>query len=349
MARNRTLMHLGVAALLAAAGLVDAAQVARPIPAQMRAMRTDPDAAPGTLKLLTVDVPKPGEGQVLLEVHAASANPSDWRVRGAGPAPGAGAAARMPGGDAAGVVVAVGPGVTAFKVGDKVLASLGESGGGAYADYALANIDNVALKPASFTYEQAAGIPIAGFAGMRMVVLTNVKKGDRVLVIGAAGGVGSTAVQGSKARGAAVISSASSRHEAYLKKIGVDEIISYDKEDVAAKAKNIDVVINAVDSQNAAAVTYAKRGGRVVVIGGVPDATACAAAGVTCMGGGGRDGASNGDLIRELVRLANAGQFTVLVDKVFPLEEANAALTLGRNGNREGKIVLAVRADSATR
>lgn len=260
---------------------------------------------------------------------------------------GGGMANRAPGNDVSGVVAVVGPGVTEFKVGDAVVAALQQSGGGAYAEYAVANVDTTVLKPKSFTYEQAAGIPTAGFTGLRMVIIGNVKKGDRVLVIGAAGGVGSTAVQAAKARGATVISSASSKHIAYLKSIGVDEIISYDKEDVAAKAKNIDVTIVTVGTENANGIKYTKKGGRVVTIAGQADAAACTAQGVTCSSGG-----PNGstvtikELLTELKQLGEAGKFSVKVDKVFPLAETNAALAAGREGSREGKIIIAVTKDS---
>lgn len=348
------------------------------LPTKMQAIRTDASGTVGAMKLETVDVPTANEGQVLIQVYAASANPSDWSTRGpppisggapaggqagAGGPPGGGAQGgpggatsgmgggmmmnRNPGNDVSGVVAAVGPGVTAFKVGDAVVAALQSSGGGAYAEYAVANVATTVLKPKNFTYEQAAGIPTAGFTGLRMVIIGQVKKGERVLVIGAAGGVGSTAVQAAKARGATVISSASSKHVAYLKSIGVDEIISYDKEDVAAKAKDIDVTIVTVGSENANGVTYTKKGGRVVTIAGQADAAACAAAGVTCSTGGPSASPTIGELLTELVQLGNAGKFTVKVDKVFPLAETNAALAFGREGSREGKIAIAVTKDSA--
>ncbi|MGC3982401.1 MAG: NADP-dependent oxidoreductase [Steroidobacteraceae bacterium] len=261
---------------------------------------------------------------------------------------GGGMANRAPGNDVSGVVAAVGPGVTEFKVGDSVVAALQQSGGGAYAEYAVANVDTTVLKPKNFTYEQAAGIPTAGFTGLRMVIIGNVKKGDRVLVIGAAGGVGSTAVQAAKARGATVISSAKATHEKYLKSIGVDEIISYDKEDVAAKAKNIDVTIVTVGSENANGIGYTKNGGRVVTIAGAADAAACSAKSLTCSSGG-----PNGstvtikELLTELKQLAEANKFTVKVDKVFPLAQTNAALAFGREGSREGKLAISITKDSA--
>lgn len=257
--------------------------------------------------------------------------------------------ARNPGNDAAGVVVAVGQGVTEYKVGDKVVCSLQQIGGGAYAQYALCLVKNMSLKPRNFTFEEAAGIPTAGFTGLRMVKFAKLAKGERVLVIGAAGGVGSTAVQVAKSQGATVISSAAARHAAYLKSIGVDEVISYDKDNVADKAKNIDVVIVTVGSENANALKYVKRGGRVVTIAGQEDAAACEAAGVTCIGGGPGTGPSDGELTRELVQLADAGKYKVKVDKVFKFEDVNEAYKTGQAGNREGKMAIAIDKDAATK
>ena len=166
----------------------------------------------------------------------------------------------------------------------------------------------------------------------------------------AAGGVGSTAVQVAKARGARVITSASSRHEAYLKQLGADEIHAYDKETIADVVKDVDVVINAVGSENQAAMGYVKRGGRVINIGGMTDAAACAARGITCMSGGPQAGGPTvGELIKELVKMADAGQFTVVIDKRFPLEQINEAFAFGRAGNREGKIAIDVTKDAMSK
>jgi NADPH:quinone reductase-like Zn-dependent oxidoreductase len=360
-----------------------AANTQAAIPEKMQAIRADN----GVMKLTTVDVPKPSDTQVLIQVYASSANPSDWRGVGVAGMPGAAAGGaggppsgaggppggaggppaaggppggpgpaggmgggmmmnRNPGFDAAGVVVAVGSAVTEFKVGDAVIAALQESGGGAYAEYAVANVDKTIPKPKNITFQQAAGIPTAGFTGLRMVIIGKVKQGDRVLVVGAAGGVGSTAVQAAKARGATVISSANAKHEAYLKSLGVNEIISYDKEDVAAKAKNIDVTIVTVGTENANAIKYTKKGGTVVTIAGQADAAACSAAGVTCVSGGPGASPTIKELLVELGQMAQGGKLSIKVDKVYPLAEVNTAYEEGRKGNREGKIIIAVRSDS---
>lgn len=315
-----------------------AAIAARPgIPLTMHAVRADA-SAPGAVKLQTVPVPKPGAGQVLLRVYAAGTNPVDWNIR----AP-AQTAAPPPGRDVAGVIVALGSGVSGYRVGDKVYTAL--AGGGAYAEYAVAPAAELALKPRKFTFEQAAGIPIAGYTGLRMVVMADVKPGERVLVIGAAGGVGSTAVQAARAAGAHVIAVASSRHDRYLKSLGAQEIIDYDKESVAANARAVAVVLNTVGAENANALTYVQPGGLVLDAAGQVDAAACAAARVTCIHVA-RQGLSNAELLKRLTQMADAGKYSVKVEKTFPLARTGDALRYGRTGDREGKVIIDVRKDA---
>jgi len=319
------------------------------IPQSMRAIRTDTNGAPGAVKLETVPIPQPGDGQVLLRVYAAGTNPVDWSIRaptpgGSQPAPASPPrAAPPPGRDVAGVIVAVGSGVSGYKVGDKVYTAL--AGGGAYAEYAVAAAAELAMKPQKFTFEQAAGIPIAGYTGLRMVVMANVQPGERVLIIGAAGGVGSTAVQAARAAGAHVIAVAASHHDKYLAALGAHEIIDYDKEQVAEKAKAVAVVLNTVGSENANALTYVQPGGLVLDAAGQVDEKACAAARVTCIHVQ-RQGLSNAELLKRLTQMADEGKYSVKVEKSFPLAKTGDALSYGRTGDREGKVIIDVHKDA---
>jgi NADPH:quinone reductase-like Zn-dependent oxidoreductase len=330
--------------------LATATMAASPkIPQTMRAVRTDANGAPGAMKLETVPVPQPADGQVLLRVYAAGTNPVDWGIRapapaGSQPAPASPPrGAPPPGRDVAGVIVAVGSGVTGYKVGDKVYTAL--AGGGAYAEYAVATAAELAMKPQKFTFEQAAGIPIAGYTGLRMVVMANVKPGERVLIIGAAGGVGSTAVQAARAAGAHVIAVASSHHDKYLEALGAHEIIDYDKDNVAAKAKAVAVVLNTVGSENANALTYVQPGGLVLNASGQVDEKACAAVRVTCIHVL-RQGLSNAELLKRLTQMADEGKYSVKVEKSFPLAKTGDALSYGRTGDREGKVIIDVHKDA---
>jgi NADPH:quinone reductase-like Zn-dependent oxidoreductase len=342
----------GVAVGVTAVALVFATvamAAASSIPKTMRSIRMDPTGAPGAVKLETVPVPQPAAGQVLLRVYAAGTNPVDWSIRPAGPAgaPAAAAArpraAPPPGRDVAGVIAALGPGVTDYKVGDKVYTAL--AGGGAFAEYAVAPAAELAMKPKKFTFEEAAGIPIAGYTGLRMVVMADVKPGQRVLIIGAAGGVGSTAVQAAHAAGAHVIAVASSRHDKYLEALGAQEIIDYDKENVAEKAKAVAVVLNTVGTENANALSYVQPGALVLDASGQVDEKACTTARVTCIHVQ-RQGATNAELLKRLTQMADDGKYSVKVEKSFPLAKTGDALSYGRAGDREGKVIIDVRKDA---
>lgn len=286
------------------------------------------------LALQTVDTPKPGAGQVLIKIYAVGVNPVDWKRR-----------ARIPGFDAAGVIDSVGPGVTTFKPGTAVLAQAN----GSYAEYAVANVEETIRKPKRLTFEQAAGIPIAGIAGYRAVEEAQVQPGQRIVIIGAAGGTGEAAVQIAKTHGARIIAVGHSSQQAFLKALGVDEFIAYDQDDVAAKVQNVDAAINLVDGQAAAALSYVRRGGHLTSIAGSPGEERAAAAGVTTViiAAGTYHGISNGDALRAVGALADKGRYTVTVSTTLPLAEATKAQELGRTGQTIGKTILVVDAAKA--
>ena len=282
------------------------------------------------LALQTVTTPKPGPGEVLIKVHAAGVNPVDWKRK-----------AEIPGFDAAGVIDSVGAGVTGFKQGDAVLAWVQ----GGYAEYAVANADETVRKPRRFTFEQAAGVPIAGVAGYRAVEEARISAGQRVAIIGAAGGTGEAAVQVARTHGAKIIAIGHSSQRDFLKSLGVDEFVAYDTDDVAAKVRNVDAALNLVDGQATAAIGYVKRGGRLTSIAGAPEAGKADAAGVAVVvigGPGAYSGISVGDALRAMAKLADEGRYTVTVSRVLPLAEAAKAQELARTGQAIGKTILAV-------
>lgn len=286
------------------------------------------------LVLKTVPTPQPAAGQVLVRVYAAGVNPVDWKR-----------AAQTPGADAAGVIDSVGAGVTAFKVGDAVLARVT----GGYAEYAVASVDEAILKPGSMTFVQAAGVPVAGIAGYRAVREAKVAAGQRVAIVGAAGGTGEVAVQVAKSLGARVVAIGHSSQQAFLKSLGVDEFVAFDKEDVSAKVRDVDAAINLVDGQANAALGYVKRGGHFSSIAGAPDEARAAAAGVTTVviAGATYRGISTADALRALAQLAEKGQYRVTVSNTLPLAEAGRAQEMGRTTQTIGKTVLVVDAAKA--
>jgi NADPH:quinone reductase-like Zn-dependent oxidoreductase len=306
-----------VACLMVATGTLAA-------PAQMQAMVQEDE----TLSLRTIETPKPAAGQVLVRVYAAGVNPVDWKRK-----------PKVPGFDIAGVIDGVGPGVTKWRAGTAVVAWAT----GGYAQYAIAEADDVVPKPRSFTFAEASGIPIASVAAFRAVTAAKVTAKQRVVIIGAAGGSGSAAVQIAKARGAHVVAIGHSSQRAFLQSLKADEILAYDKDDVTAKVGTVDAALNMVDGQSGAAIGYVKRGGQMASIAGAVDTSTCITADVTCtVIGPANTILPNGEGLRALVDMADKGQYRVTVSKTFPLAQAAAAQQLNRNSDTTGKIILIV-------
>ena len=267
------LSRLAIAGLFATC--LSLAQAALPKEQQAIVQKAGSDA----LQLQTVPVPTPAADQVLIRIYAAAVNPADWKS-------GAPSDDQIPGGDVAGVVAALGEGVTGFRIGDPVFGIAVRRRGvlnGAYAEYSVAPVANVVRKPANMTYAQAAGLGIATVTGVRVVDVTEVAKGQRVLITGVAGGVGSAAAQTAKARGAYVIGTASAQHNAYLRSIGVDQVIDYTKVDFEKQVGHVDVVIDTVGGETAIrAMKTLPRGGWFVSTGSHDLDAQCAEAGLKC-------------------------------------------------------------------
>jgi NADPH:quinone reductase-like Zn-dependent oxidoreductase len=330
--------RLAIAGLFATCLLAQAAP-----PKEQRAIlqRAGSDA----LQLQTVPVPTPAANQVLIHIYAAAVNPADWK-NGAPPED------QIPGGDVAGVVAALGDGVTDFKVGDPVFGIAVRRRGvlnGAYAEYAVAAVANVVRKPTNITYAQAAGLGIATVTAVRVVDETQVAKGQRVLITGVAGGVGSAAAQAAKARGAYVIGTASAQHNAYLRSIGVDQVIDYTKVEFEKQVEHVDAVIDTVGGETAIrAMSALPRGGWFVSTGSHDLDAQCAKAGLKCV-----PYSSAADAARrfyeQVASLVSAGKLEVNIDKSFPLADASKAQAYSKAGHAEGKIILLVDAAQAER
>jgi NADPH:quinone reductase-like Zn-dependent oxidoreductase len=325
-------------------------------PLQQQAIVQTGAGGPDVLKLETVPVLEPGDRQILIRVYAAAVNPTDWKTRAA--AAGYATAASGPAGriiaglDVAGVVEKTGSDVTGFKPGDPVFAVIVRVPkvlNGAYAQFSVAAMANVVHKPKGMSYAEAAGLGVVGVTGLRAVELTQVAKGQRVLITGVAGGVGSVAAQVAKARGAHVIGTASAQHNDYLHSIGVDEVVDYTQVRFEEQVKDVDVVIDTVGSDTAdRAFATMKKGGMYVSVAARDLEAKCAAAGVTCIGR-----ASAADLDRkiydELGALADSGNLKIKVDRSFPLADAAQAQVYGERGHTEGKIILIVDTAHANR
>ena len=290
----------------------------------------------GKVEIQNVPVPEPQQGQVRVKVRAAGVNPVDWKLASFfSKSPGT----HIAGIDLAGVIDAVGPSVEGWHVGDDVI-GFAARGSGSYAEYALASVKAIAHKPTTMSFEEAAGIPVVGETAWRAIVTVGqVQPGQKVLIHGGAGGVGSSAVQIARARGAYIIATASPRNNGFLKSLGVDQVINYHTTRFENVLSGLDLVLNTVDKDyNERSVGVLKPGGILVSIIGPPPAQKCAAAHIRCA----VTGRATGEMLTHVVDLANAGKFRVNIDRQMPLAEANTAWDLNRAGHTRGKIILVV-------
>lgn len=287
----------------------------------------------GNFQVQSVPKPEPQPGQVRIKVHAASVNPVDWK-QAAHAVPGT---RLIPGRDLSGVIDAVGDATGRWRVGQAVIAI---ASGGSYAEYALAAVSAVAAKPRRLTFAEAAGIPVTGETAWRaLVTIADVKSGQRVLIHGGAGGVGSAAVQIAKARGAYVIATASPTHNDFLRSLGADEVVDYHNVRFEEQLQDIDVVLNTVDADTGArSIASVRPGGILVSVAGAAPAAQCEAARIRCA----VTGPATGELLASLSELADEGKFAVHIERQFPLSDAAQALALNHQGHTGGKIILEV-------
>jgi NADPH:quinone reductase-like Zn-dependent oxidoreductase len=189
-------------------------------------------------------------------------------------------------------------------------------------------------------------VPIGGETAWRSLnEAVKLQNGQTILIQGAAGGVGSAAVQIAKAAGARVIGTASPNNHEFLKALGADQLIDYRSQRFEDVVRNVDVVLNTVDSETATrSIKVLREGGTLVSIAGSPDAAACAAAKVSCTRPSRDTGASNADVLARLMELADKGQFRVNVEEAFAMADAGKAWAKSREGHTRGKLVIRVSA-----
>jgi NADPH:quinone reductase-like Zn-dependent oxidoreductase len=231
----------------------------------MRAIRQEVLGGPEVLKEVEIERPEPGPSQLLVRVHAAGLNPSDWGHRAfpvfLGPPP------FTLGWDVSGVVEATGFGVTLFKPGDEVFGMLPyPHGAGSHAEYVTGPARAFASKPRNVDHVRAGALPLAALTAWQALNDTaQLAAGQRVLIHAAAGGVGHLAVQIAKARGAYVIGTASAGHHDLVRDLGADEMIDYRTTDFAAAASDVDVVLNSITGDYPARSLRTLRPGGVLV------------------------------------------------------------------------------------
>jgi NADPH:quinone reductase-like Zn-dependent oxidoreductase len=327
----------------------------------MKAIVQDTYGTPDVLELRDIDRAVPSDNEVLVRVHAAGLDRGVWHVMTGLPylirivVPTLGL--RRPkvpvrGMDVAGRVEAVGGNVTRFQPGDAVF---GWTDGGSYAEYASAPADHLAPKPDNVTFEQAAAVPISGLAALQgLRDVGEVQPGQRVLIIGAAGGVGSFAVQLAKAFGAHVTGVASTSQVELVRSIGADDVVDYTREDVTDGTRHWDLILDTAGHRSLSRLRRALApGGTLVIVGsevrgrwmGGFDRNLRALALSRLVGQRLRMLSSKPrqDDLETLRELLDAGKVTPVIDRTYPLAEVPDAiryLVEGHGG--AGKIVITV-------
>lgn len=312
------------------------------------------------------EMPEPElrQNDVLVQIHAASVNPIDSKIRDGEfklllPY-------RLPlilGNDVAGVVVRVGSAVQRFRTGDEVYARPDKDRIGTFAEFIAMNEDAVAIKPKALTMEQAASIPLVGLTAWQVLIeRANLKKGQKVLIHAGSGGVGTFAIQLAKHLGAVVATTTSTANLDWVKALGADIVIDYRKDDFATILRDCDVVLNSLGGEVLEkSLQVLKPGGKLISISGPPDPDFAKDLGLSWIfrqvtgllshrirKKARLHGVSysflfmrpNGDQLREIGRLIDSGIIRPVVDRVFPFEATNEAMAYVDAGRAKGKVVV---------
>jgi len=311
---------------------------------------------PEVLKLKEVEKPSPKDNEVLVKIHAASANPADWHMIRGKPV-----FSRLsfglfkpkntiPGIDIAGQVEAVGKNATEFKPGDEVFGDCGWGGG--FAGYVCVTENNLVMKPTNITFEETAAVNVAAITALQgLRHKGTIQPGQKVLINGASGGVGTFAVQIAKSLGAEVTGVCSTRNVEIVHSIGADHVIDYTKEDFTRNEQKYDFVLDTVGNRSVADYKRAlnKKGNCVIV-------------GFTTVGrlfqhmllgplrssaGGKRVGLMGTAQVNKkdltiLKELLESGKIKPVIDRKYPLSEAAEAIRYLEEGHARGKVIITV-------
>lgn len=303
----------------------------------MRAIQVHSYGDADQLKLELIPRPEPQEGEVLVQVYAAGVNPIDWKLR-------QGLRKDMiqmqfpyiPGMEIAGVVQEVGSGVTTLKVGQAVYGRIMQGG---YAEYTVAAVESLALKPQSLNFDEAATVPIgATTAWQGLFDAGTLEAGQRVLIQGAAGGVGLFAVQFARWKGAHVIATTSSANVDFVRSLGAETVIDYTTTDLASVVHDVDLAFNTVGGSTIEeSVQALKRGGTLVTIVDRPAVESVQERDVHVPSLHANVDTAH---LQTFAHLIDEGQIRVAIEKVFPLSEASFAQEWSQHGHGRGRIVL---------
>jgi NADPH:quinone reductase-like Zn-dependent oxidoreductase len=303
---------------------------------------------PETLRMVEVDKPTPGTGAVLVRVVAASVNAADWHLLRGKPLFSRATLGllrpkhKILGVDVAGQVEAVGSGVTRFKPGDEVYANLLDHGYGGFAEYVSAPLDVMSVKPANLSFEEAAAVPMAAATALQgLRHHGEIQPGQKVLINGASGGVGSFAVQIATSYGAEVTGVTSSRNIDLVRSLGADHVVDYTTTDFARGGRRYDLILDTVGNRSVPDLRRALAGGgKAAVIGFTSVAKLI---GVSLRGG--KDIAMvqahvTSEDLQLLSELIEAGAVRPAIDRRYSFAHIPAAIAYLEQGHAKGKVVV---------
>ncbi|GIO24043.1 NADP-dependent oxidoreductase [Oceanobacillus sp. J11TS1] len=319
------------------------------------------------MRLAEMPIPEIGEYEVLAEIHAASINPIDFKIRD-------GKVKllvkyKMPlilGNDFAGVVAKVGAKVTRFKVGDEIYARPRKSKIGTFAEYIAIHENDIALKPKNLSFEEAASIPLVGLTSYQALAdILQLQKGQKILIQAGAGGVGTFAIQLANLMGATVATTASEAGTDLVKSLGADEIINYKTEKFEEVLKNYDAVFDTLGSEILEkSFEVVKSGGKIVSVSGLPNARFGKEHGYGFFKTFLFSVASNkltklekkhhvqytflfmkpsGEQLRIIADFIESGKIKPVIDRVFSFEDAQKAIEYAELGRAKGKIIVKIK------
>ncbi|HEB2438556.1 NADP-dependent oxidoreductase [Bacillus thuringiensis] len=319
------------------------------------------------MRMAEVPTPEINEYEVLAEIHAASINPIDFKIRD-------GKVKmllkyEMPlilGNDFAGVITKVGSKVTRFKVGDEIYARPRKNKIGTFAEYIAIHEDDIALKPKNLSFEEAASIPLVGLTSYQALHdIMQLQKGQKILIHAGSGGVGTFAIQLAKIMGATVTTTASEAGANLVTSLGADEIINYKTEKFEDILKNYDAVFDTIGGATLEkSFNIIKSGGNIVSVSGMPNARfgkefgsgffktllfSLASKKLTTLEKKHNAQYSflfmkpSGDQLRTIANYIEAGQIKPVIDRVFPFEDAQKAMEYSESGRAKGKIIVKIK------
>ncbi|MGE7880401.1 NADP-dependent oxidoreductase [Bacillus sp. NPDC094077] len=319
------------------------------------------------MRMTEVPTPEINEYEVLAEIHAASINPIDFKIRD-------GKVKmllkyEMPlilGNDFSGVIVKVGAKVTRFKVGDEIYARPRKNKIGTFAEYIAIHEDDIALKPKNLSFEEAASIPLVGLTSYQALHdIMHLQKGQKILIHAGSGGVGTFAIQLAKIMGATVATTASEAGANLVTSLGADKMINYKAEKFEDILKNYDAVFDTIGGTTLEkSFDIIKSGGNIVSVSGMPNARFGKEFGSGFLKTLLFSLASNkltvlekkhnaqysflfmkpsGDQLRIIANYIESGKIKPIIDRVFPFENAQKAMEYSESGRAKGKIIVKIK------